>query len=133
MRSRCATCCRKIYTTSWHKNAHKSTNFPSLLLCGHPLAHLKAVVSILVLFFGAYVFNLCVCPPMYSAILYIYPSFLYFDPRAPSRRLKDSPKFTMSGSGGYYKYRCKYRLTYNCPNWVWVNNAPCAHCLVCLL
>lgn len=35
----------------------------------------------------------------------------------------------MSGSGGYYKYRCKYWLTYNCPNWVWVNNAPCAHCL----
>src|ERR1700712_5753689 len=36
----------------------------------------------------------------------------------------------MSGSGGYYKYRCKYWLTHNCPNWVWVNNAPCAHCLV---
>lgn len=36
----------------------------------------------------------------------------------------------MSGSGGYYKYRCKYWLTYNCSNWVWVNNAPCAHCLV---
>ncbi|KAH8601440.1 hypothetical protein B0O99DRAFT_681459 [Bisporella sp. PMI_857] len=32
-------------------------------------------------------------------------------------------------SGGYYKYRCKYWLTFNCPNWVWVNNAPCAHCL----
>jgi hypothetical protein len=38
----------------------------------------------------------------------------------------------MSGSGGYYKYRCKFWLTYNCPNWVWVNNALCAHCLVCL-
>ena len=36
----------------------------------------------------------------------------------------------MSGSGGYYKYRCKYFLTHNCPHWVWVNNAPCAHCLV---
>lgn len=35
----------------------------------------------------------------------------------------------MSGSGGYYKYRCKYWMTYNCPHWVWVNNAPCAHCL----
>ncbi|PSS22034.1 hypothetical protein M430DRAFT_40825 [Amorphotheca resinae ATCC 22711] len=35
----------------------------------------------------------------------------------------------MSGTGGYYKYRCKYWLTYNCPNWVWVNNASCAHCL----
>ncbi|KAG4032910.1 hypothetical protein MFRU_006g03680 [Monilinia fructicola] len=36
----------------------------------------------------------------------------------------------MSGSGGgYYKYRCKYWLTYNCPHWVWVNNAPCAYCL----
>jgi len=37
--------------------------------------------------------------------------------------------FIMSGSGGYYKYRCKYWLTFNCPHWVWVNNAPCAHCL----
>ncbi|KUJ09876.1 uncharacterized protein LY89DRAFT_689786 [Mollisia scopiformis] len=35
----------------------------------------------------------------------------------------------MSGSGGYYKYRYKFWLTYNCPKWVWVNNAPCAHCL----
>ncbi|PQE28843.1 hypothetical protein CJF30_00003857 [Rutstroemia sp. NJR-2017a BBW] len=35
----------------------------------------------------------------------------------------------MSGSGGYYKYRCKYWLTFNCPNWVWVNDAPCASCL----
>jgi len=35
----------------------------------------------------------------------------------------------MSSSGGYYKYRCKYWMTYNCPNWVWVNNSPCAHCL----
>lgn len=34
------------------------------------------------------------------------------------------------GSGGYYKYRCKYWLTHECPNWVWVNNASCAHCLV---
>ncbi|TAQ84855.1 RNA-directed DNA polymerase/Ribonuclease H [Chlorociboria aeruginascens] len=23
----------------------------------------------------------------------------------------------MSGAGGYYKYHCKYWLTYNCPNW----------------
>ena len=36
----------------------------------------------------------------------------------------------MSGSGGYYKYRCKYWLTFNCQSWVWINNAPCAHCLV---
>lgn len=35
----------------------------------------------------------------------------------------------MSGSGGYYKYRCKYFFTHNCPNWVWVHNAPCASCL----
>ncbi|KAK3933646.1 hypothetical protein QBC46DRAFT_107294 [Diplogelasinospora grovesii] len=33
-------------------------------------------------------------------------------------------------SGGFYKYRCKYYFyTHNCPNWVWVNNAPCASCL----
>lgn len=35
----------------------------------------------------------------------------------------------MSGSGGFYKYRCKYFYTHNCPNWVWVNNASCASCL----
>ncbi|KAI9744868.1 MAG: hypothetical protein M1818_001793 [Claussenomyces sp. TS43310] len=35
----------------------------------------------------------------------------------------------MSGSGGYYKYRCKHWLTYNCPHWVWVNGAACAHCM----
>lgn len=36
----------------------------------------------------------------------------------------------MSGSGGFYKYRCKYFYTHNCANWVWVNNTPCATCLV---
>lgn len=36
-------------------------------------------------------------------------------------------------SGGYYKYRCKYFFTHNCPYWVWVHNAPCAHCLVLFL
>ncbi|CAN8103606.1 unnamed protein product [Discula destructiva] len=34
-----------------------------------------------------------------------------------------------SGSGGFYKYRCKYFYTYNCSNWVYVSNAPCASCL----
>lgn len=38
----------------------------------------------------------------------------------------------MSGSGGFYKYRCKYFYTHNCTNWVYVNNAPCANCLVSL-
>lgn len=33
-------------------------------------------------------------------------------------------------SGGFYKYRCKYFYTYNCPNWVWVSNSPCAPCVV---
>lgn len=33
-------------------------------------------------------------------------------------------------SGGFYKYRCKYFYTHNCTNWVYVNNAPCAKCLV---
>lgn len=37
-----------------------------------------------------------------------------------------------SGSGGFYKYRCKYFYTYNCSNWVYVSNAPCANCLVSL-
>lgn len=36
----------------------------------------------------------------------------------------------MSGSGGFYKYRCKYFYTHNCTNWVYVNNSPCANCLV---
>ena len=99
-----------------------------LALAHHPIP--DAVVTILVLFFGAYVFNLCECLPVHSAILYVYPFFLYFGLRNPSRKLKDSLKITMSGTGGYFKYRCKYWLTYNCPNWVWVNNAPCAHCLV---
>ncbi|KAI1374847.1 hypothetical protein F4677DRAFT_447112 [Hypoxylon crocopeplum] len=34
----------------------------------------------------------------------------------------------MSGSGGFYKYRCKYFYSHNCPNWVYVNNSPCANC-----
>lgn len=36
----------------------------------------------------------------------------------------------MSGSGGFYKYRCKNFYSHNCPNWVWVNNSPCATCIV---
>ncbi|KAK3905612.1 hypothetical protein C8A05DRAFT_30558 [Staphylotrichum tortipilum] len=35
----------------------------------------------------------------------------------------------MSGSGGFYKYRCKYFYTYNCPNWVYCNGHACAMCL----
>ena len=38
----------------------------------------------------------------------------------------------MSGSGGFYKYRCKYFYTYNCPNWVYCNGHACAMCLVSL-
>ncbi|KAI5926046.1 hypothetical protein F4810DRAFT_621012 [Camillea tinctor] len=34
----------------------------------------------------------------------------------------------MSGSGGFFKYRCKYFYTHNCPNWVYVNNTPCPSC-----
>ena len=36
----------------------------------------------------------------------------------------------MSGSGGFYRYRCKYWLTHNCNNWVYVNGAACAYCVV---
>lgn len=44
------------------------------------------------------------------------------------------PLNEMSGSGGYYKYRCKYFLTaYCCTNWVYVAHAPCANCLVSLV
>ncbi|PWW74614.1 hypothetical protein C7212DRAFT_38636, partial [Tuber magnatum] len=34
----------------------------------------------------------------------------------------------MSGSG-YYKFRCKNWLTYDCKQWVWVNNSACAECV----
>ncbi|KAI1337352.1 hypothetical protein F5Y15DRAFT_159492 [Xylariaceae sp. FL0016] len=34
----------------------------------------------------------------------------------------------MSGSGGYYKYRCKYFYTNQCQNWVYVNHSACANC-----
>ncbi|KAI1084655.1 hypothetical protein F5B20DRAFT_216010 [Whalleya microplaca] len=34
----------------------------------------------------------------------------------------------MSGSGGFYKYRCKYFYTNECPQWVLVNNSACANC-----
>ncbi|KAK4115621.1 hypothetical protein N656DRAFT_775547 [Canariomyces notabilis] len=36
----------------------------------------------------------------------------------------------MSGSGGFYKYRCKYFWTYNCDNWVYANGHACQMCLV---
>lgn len=42
----------------------------------------------------------------------------------------NQPPVNMSGSGGFYKYRCKYFYTHNCQNWVWVNKAACASCLV---
>ena len=36
----------------------------------------------------------------------------------------------MSGGGGFYKYRCKNWLTYDCTEWVWVNGTACVNCLV---
>jgi hypothetical protein len=36
----------------------------------------------------------------------------------------------MSGSGGFYKYRCKYFYSKQCPEWVYVNGDPCSECLV---
>lgn len=35
----------------------------------------------------------------------------------------------MSGPG-YYKFRCKNFYTYNCGNWVWMNNLACPECVV---
>ncbi|VBB83736.1 Putative protein of unknown function [Podospora comata] len=32
-------------------------------------------------------------------------------------------------SGGFNKYRCKYFLSYNCPNWVFMNGHACGSCL----
>ncbi|KAJ4155171.1 hypothetical protein LMH87_000428 [Akanthomyces muscarius] len=34
-----------------------------------------------------------------------------------------------SPGGGFYKYRCKYFLSHDCKNWVWVNDTPCSTCL----
>ncbi|KAI0099294.1 hypothetical protein GGR51DRAFT_535549 [Nemania sp. FL0031] len=34
----------------------------------------------------------------------------------------------MSGGGGFYKFRCKYFLSHDCPNWVYVNGTACAQC-----
>ncbi|KAL2106749.1 hypothetical protein VUR80DRAFT_6249 [Thermomyces stellatus] len=36
---------------------------------------------------------------------------------------------SMSGSGGFYKYRCKYFYTKSCQNWVYVNGEACVSCL----
>lgn len=49
--------------------------------------------------------------------------------------ISSSPNAIMSGSGsgGFYKYRCKYFYTHNCSNWVYVSNSPCATCLVRIL
>ena len=40
---------------------------------------------------------------------------------------------TMSGSGGFYKYRCKYFYAKSCQNWVYVNGEACMTCLVSLV
>ncbi|KAI0007535.1 hypothetical protein F4779DRAFT_502015 [Xylariaceae sp. FL0662B] len=34
----------------------------------------------------------------------------------------------MSGSGGFYKYHCRNFYTYNCKEWVLVNNSFCPKC-----
>ncbi|KAJ8133251.1 hypothetical protein O1611_g376 [Lasiodiplodia mahajangana] len=35
----------------------------------------------------------------------------------------------MSGGGGFYKFRCKYFFTHECPNWIYVNGTACAQCV----
>ncbi|KAJ3482187.1 hypothetical protein NLG97_g7637 [Lecanicillium saksenae] len=34
-----------------------------------------------------------------------------------------------SPGGGFYKYRCKYFLSHDCKNWVWVSDTPCSTCM----
>ncbi|KAI1199351.1 hypothetical protein F5X97DRAFT_341707 [Nemania serpens] len=34
----------------------------------------------------------------------------------------------MSGTGGYYRFRCRFFLTHNCQNWVYIRDAVCAEC-----
>jgi hypothetical protein len=50
--------------------------------------------------------------------------------KPPSSNRPSSKPPIMSGSGGFYKYRCKYFLSHNCPNWVYCNGHACANCLV---
>ncbi|KAL1838064.1 hypothetical protein VTJ49DRAFT_3084 [Mycothermus thermophilus] len=35
----------------------------------------------------------------------------------------------MSGSGGFFKYRCKYFLSHNCNNWTYVGGSACSSCV----
>lgn len=79
--------------------------------------------------------NLLALPPQVSAVLNepvaIFPSPLCLSPALSSlSNTQIPPAVIMSGSGGFYKYRCKYFYTHNCTNWVYVNNSPCANCLV---
>jgi hypothetical protein len=46
------------------------------------------------------------------------------------RVLSSSINDIMSGSGGFYKYRCKYFYSHNCLEWVYQNGATCVRCLV---
>jgi hypothetical protein len=39
-------------------------------------------------------------------------------------------KKTKFGEGGYFKYQYKNWISYECPNWVWVNRSPCLNCVV---
>lgn len=41
-----------------------------------------------------------------------------------------SARLLPSPPAGFFKYHCKYYYTHGCKSWVWVNNAPCAACLV---
>ncbi|KAK3364825.1 hypothetical protein B0T24DRAFT_537182 [Lasiosphaeria ovina] len=65
----------------------------------------------------------CILPPPFS------PVWKKLHPIQPTH--SQSITLTMSGSGGFYKYRCKYFYSQNCTNWVYVNGAPCAMCALC--
>ena len=40
------------------------------------------------------------------------------------------PAVTMSGGGGYHKFRCKYFYSHNCNEWVDFNGRSCMNCVV---
>lgn len=50
-----------------------------------------------------------------------------------SHSSNDAIQASWSGSGGFYKYRCKFFNSHHCANWCYVKTSPCASCLVSLV
>ncbi|KAI3335390.1 hypothetical protein F4824DRAFT_464651 [Ustulina deusta] len=71
--------------------------------------------------------------PQLPAFNSVSPTYLHYKPKTLILHLHFFVIFskiaaTMSGSGGFYKYPCKYRYTQECPHWVYVNHTACSEC-----